>query len=693
MRPDPRTATRPRFSPLSLLVVLAACWAAGAGPLRGTEPPSERFESRDIFELEWASDPRISPDGSRVAYVRSRMDIMRDSRHSEIWVVDFDGGGHRPLVSGPDGYRSPRWSPSGDRLAYVASGSGAAQLQVLWTDSGQSARISHLEKSPGGLEWAPDGRSIAFSMVVAEPSEPMASMPAKPEGAEWADPPKVIDQLIYRADGAGYVEPGFEQVFVLPADGGTPRQLTHGRFHHGAPLSWTPDGTHIIFSANRRDDWEYEPNDSELYALNVADGGLRGLTDRRGPDVSPAVSPDGKRIAYRGFDDRYQGYQITALYVMDRSGADSRMLTADLDRDVDRAIWADSESLWITYADRGDTKLARVYLDGRVEPVADGLGGLSLGRPYSGSALDARGNRFVYTATSAARPAGLVSGVHGQGTENRPTRLNDDLFAGKELAEVEELWTESSFDGRRIQAWLAKPPGFDPSRKYPLVLEIHGGPFANYGPRFSAEVQLYAAAGYVVLYVNPRGSTSYGEEFGNLIHHNYPGEDYDDLMSAVDATIAKGYVDPERLFVTGGSGGGVLTAWIVGKTDRFRAAVSAKPVIHWTSFVFTADAYNFFYRYWFPGLPWEYPEQYWRRSPLSLAGNVTTPTMLLTGEVDYRTPMSESEQFYQALKLERVDTALVRIPGASHGIASRPSQLIAKVEHVLAWFARYDEGD
>ena len=272
---------------------------------------------------------------------------------------------------------------------------------------------------------------------------------------------------------------------------------------------------------------------------------------------------------------------------------------------------------------------------------------------------------------------------------SRITRLNADLFDHKELAEVEEIRFESSYDGRPLQGWIAKPPGFDPSRKYPLLLEIHGGPFADYGDRFSSEVQLFATAGYVVFYMNPRGSTSYGEEFGNLIHHAYPSQDFDDLMSGIDAVIAEGYVDPERLYVTGGSGGGVLTAWIVGHTDRFRAAVSAKPVINWYSFVLTADSYNFFTKYWFSAMPWEDPQQYLDRSPLSYVGNVSTPTMLLTGEVDYRTPMSESEQFYQALKLRDIDTALVRIPGASHGIARRPSQLLAKVAYILGWFERY----
>jgi acylaminoacyl-peptidase len=347
--------------------------------------------------------------------------------------------------------------------------------------------------------------------------------------------------------------------------------------------------------------------------------------------------------------------------------------------------------LLFQYDDEGNTKIGSVSLDGRIETLAENVGGLSLGRPYSaGSFSVADDGVFAFTLSTPAHPADVA--VAGPGIETlRLTRLNGDLLDPKRLAEVEEIRFDSSFDGRSIQGWIVKPPGFDPQEAYPLILEIHGGPFLNYGDRFAAEIQLYAAAGYVVLYVNPRGSTSYGEDFGNLIHHAYPGHDYDDLMSGVDAVIERGFVDPERLFVTGGSGGGVLTSWIVGTTDRFRAAVVAKPVINWTSFALTADLYPFFYRYWFPGPPWEFFEEYWRRSPLSRVGKVTTPTMLLTGEADYRTPMSESEQFYQALKIREVDTALVRIPGASHGIARRPSQLMAKVAHVLKWFEMHDE--
>jgi acylaminoacyl-peptidase len=607
-------------------------------------------------------------------------------------VVATDGSDHRALTSGNRNDAHPRWSPDGRRVLYTSVDEEAGvQLYLRWMDTGETAKLTNLLHPPTAIAWSPDGRAIAFTMFVPEKPQPLVAMPDKPEGATWAEPPRVIRRLVYRADGEGYLRDGNTHVFTLPAEGGTPRQLTSGAFDHAGPPAWTPDGHHVLISANRRQDWEHEPLDAEIFAVSVADATLRQLTDRRGPDRSPAVSPDGRLVAYIGFDDRYQGYQTTRLSVMNRDGSGGRVITAQLDRDVEQPTWSvDGKGLYFSTADKGNGKIAFVSLDGRVDYIASDLGGGDLGRPYSGGSYSAsRDGRVAYTHTRPDQPPDVAAARHGAAGVTRLTKLNDDVFEGKTLARVEEIWFKSSKDGRPIQGWIAKPPGFNSSNTYPLILEIHGGPFADYGDRFGAEIQLYAAAGYVVLYVNPRGSTSYGEAFGNLIHHAYPGDDYDDLMSGVDAAIATRYVDPDNLFVTGGSGGGVLTAWIVGKTDRFRAAVSAKPVINWHSFVLTADMSPFFYRYWFSAPLWERPEEYLRRSPLALVGNVKTPTMLMTGEQDYRTPMSESEQFYQALKLRRVDTALVRVPDAPHEMIVRPSQLIAKVTHILAWFEKY----
>ena len=657
---------------------------------------SPHFGLEDVFSLEWASDPQISPDGSRIVYVRNFGDRMADRWRSNLWIVDAEGGDHRPLSTGDENDRSPRWSPSGDRLLYVTNRENGSQIWIRWMDSGVDAEITRLDRSPAGLTWSPDGEWIAFTMLVPEEHNPLdPGLPAPPEGADWGPPIKVIDAMTYRGDGEGYLEAGWRQLFIVPAEGGTPRQLTRGPHDHGGSPSWAPDGQSIFVSANRHPDAELDPLNSEIYEVSVADGAIRQLTDRQGPDADPAVSPDGRRIAFLGFDDRLQGYQVTHLYVMDSDGTNRRALAADLDRDIENPTWSrDGRGLFFQYDDEGDTKIGYVTLDGQVRTITERVGGTSIGRPYAGGSFSvARDGRIALTLADLLSPANVAVTSRG-GEPTRLISLNEDLFANKPLGAVEEIWYESSRDGRRIQGWIVKPPDFDPARKYPLILEIHGGPFANYGSRFAAEMQLYAAAGYVVLYTNPRGSTSYGEEFGNLIHHAYPGDDYHDLISGVDATIAKGYIDPERLYVTGGSGGGVLTAWIVGTTDRFRAAAVQKPVINWYSFVLTADNPNFFYKYWFPGTPWENAEHYLARSPLSRVGNVSTPTLLITGEEDYRTPITESEQFYQALKLREVPTVMVRIPDASHGIFAKPSNLMAKVGYILGWFEKYgDAGD
>lgn len=648
------------------------------------------LEINDVFDMEMISDAQISPDGSRIIYQRNFMDIMTDRKHSNLWIINVDGSNNRPLTQGNQNDVSPRWSNDGTKVAFLSNKQDEKmKLYVMYLDTRQIVALTNTNQTPGQFEWSPDDSQLAFTMFVPSKNESLLNIPRKPEGANWAKPPVYIDKLNYKADGRGFLKPGNRQIFTIGMDGGTPRQWTSTAHDHGSPI-WATDGKQLFFTANLHDDHEMEPMNSEVYSLSLESGEITALTNRFGPDNARAISPDGTKIAYTGFDDRYQGYQVSALYVMNTDGTDSKILTADLDRDVENVLWkSDSKELYFIYGDKGDNKIASVNVStGEVETVVEGIGGLSLGRPYNaGSFSISSNNRFAYTIGSVNHPADL--GVFVNGESQRLTHLNDDLFAFRNIGNVEEIWWESSFDGKPIQGWIVTPPNFDPNKKYPLILEIHGGPWTMYGSSFSAEIQLFAAAGYVVLYSNPRGSTGYGEAFGNAIHHDYPGNDYDDLMSGVDAVIEKGYIDTDNLFVTGGSGGGVLTAWIVGKTDRFKAAVSAKPVINWESEALYADLPIWATKYVFPGKPWEYPEEYFRRSPLSLVGNVTTPTMLLTGEEDQRTPMPESEQYYMALKLEEVETALVRIPGASHGITSKPSGMAYKIASILSWFEHY----
>ena len=647
---------------------------------------SSKLEPTDIFKLEQVTDPQIAPDGIKVVYVRNFKDIMTDRDYSNLWMVNSDGSQPRPITQGNQRDYAPKWSHDGKKLAYLSNQQDdKVKLYVFDVATGVSIALTNSSQPPGGVSWSYDNQQLAFTQFVPTTKKSPLNLPSKPEGANWNEDPIYIDVMNYRGDGAGYFKPGNRQLFTIGLHGGAARQWTTTSHNHGAPI-WSKDGKSLIFSANLHDKHELEPINSEIYQLNLADGSIKALTSRFGPDGDPAISPDGKQIAFVGFDDTFQGYQVPNLYTMNIDGSNVKNLTSTLDRGIDNPQWeGNGKGIYFQYDEKGDTKIGHVALTGKIRTVVEGLGGLDLGRPYnSGTYTVSSNNRFAYTTGGTERPADL--GVWIDGETKRLTKLNDGLFSFKKLGKVEEIWWDSSFDQKKIQGWVVTPPDFDPTKKYPFILEIHGGPFAMYGASFSNEVQQYAAAGYVVLYANPRGSTGYGQEFGNSIHHDYPNHDYDDLMSGVDAVIAKGYVDTNNLFVTGGSGGGVLTAWIVGKTDRFKAAVVAKPVINWYSHALYADNPAFFTKYWFPGKPWEATENYMKRSPISLVGNVKTPTMLLTGEQDFRTPMGESEQYYAALKLQGVETALVKIPNASHGLVNRPSMLMNKSASILSWF-------
>ncbi len=674
--------------PATFCLVLTLLLSAAA-----QEKPG-RLSAMDIFNLEVAGDPRISPDGKKIVYRRSFSDVMTDRRCSNLWIINFDGTDNRALTYGNFSDSSPRWSPDGTRIIYLSDRDGAPQVYCRWMDTGQTAKLTNLQTPPAGIAWSPDGKSIAFTAFVPGPAPQIGQIPSAPPGAKWSDPAVVIDKLVYRFNGLGYLKPGYTHIFVLPAEGGTPRQVSSGNFQHGGALfrgseiTWTPDGKYLLCSANRRPDYEYEPLDTEVYEFSIDGGAVRALTNRRGPDDSPALSPDGKYIAYVGFDDAYQGYQVTRLYVMNRDGGGSRVISSSLDRDVGAPQWApDGGGVYFLYDDQGNTKLGFISLDGAMKQIANNVGGGV--SAYGGGSFSIAKSGAIALACARPNIPGDVASLSPGGPVKVITSVNQGLFAGTQLGEVEEIWYASSVDNRKIQGWIIKPPGFDPSKKYPLILEIHGGPFSNYGDRFDIEKQIMAARGYVVLYTNPRGSTSYGGEFGNLIHHKYPGDDFHDLNSGVDAMVAKGYVDTNNLFVTGGSGGGVLTCWMIGRTTRFRAAVTVYPVINWYSFNLTSDIAAFTTKYWFPGSPWDNVEHYEKRSLLSVVKNVKTPTMVLVGEEDYRTPISESEQYYTALKLLKVESVLVRVPGEPHGISRKPSHHAAKISYIVNWFDQH----
>ena len=681
-------------SSLALSLMQRSFLALGLAVIISTTVDAEddrvAFDPMDVFELEWATDPRVSPDGKTIVYVRRSNDIMKDRQRSNLWQVSLNGENHSPFYTGLNNSSSPRWSPDSKRLAFVSNNSGSQQIHMHWIESSKTAVISQLPTSPSNLSWSPDGKWLAFTMNVKASTQPIAKQRKKPDGATWADKPITVTTTQYQYDGQGIVEPAYRHVFVVPADGGSARQLTEGDFNHYGSLAWTPDSERIFFSAFRSDNWELVSDEADIYAVSVATKKLEQITNEPGAERSPVISPNGRMIAFSREERRPLAYTPDHIAVMDTQGKNIRLLTEDLDGDASNIIWADdNQSIYFSYDERGIRKIGQVNLKkGKLNEIASDLGGTTIGRPYLSGGFHTAADTIAFTYGRPDRPANIA--VINNGLPKVLTALNEDLLEHRKLGQVNEIIYKSSFDGQEIQGWYITPPDFDPSKKYPLILEIHGGPHLAYGPHFSAELQIMAAAGYIVFYDNHRGSLSYGEDFALLLQYKYSSpEDFADHMSGVDALIDRGLVDKDNLFVAGGSAGGIATAYAVGLTDRFNAAVAAKPVINWISKTLTADSMVGQIYHQFPGPPWENLEHYWERSPLSLVGNVTTPTMLLTGENDRRTPISETEQFYQALRLQGVESAMVRLPDTSHGIAGRPSRLITKVDHILAWFERY----
>ena len=629
---------------------------------------------------EWTSNPIISPNGEQILYSRSWINLIDDKRETDLWIMNKNGSTNRFFLNGSNG----KWSPDGSKIAFIKKGEpNGTQIFIKYLGvEGEPTQITKLEKSPSSMEWSPDGKFIAFLMhVSSEAALDPIGVPERPKGATWTKGPQVIDQVDYSQDRVGFLERGFRQIFVVPSEGGTARQITFGEFDDiSGGISWLKDSESIVFSSYQKEDAEYARGQSNLYSVNINNLNLIELTSREGTESSPTVSPDGSKIAFVGSTWTKNFYHDRKMYVMDIDGSNLRCITESLDQTPSPGVWGkNSSGVYFNVREFGQSNVYHADIKGKVKKITNGNHMLTMN--------DLVGSDAVATWTDPSNPSDIISfSIDKPNKINRLTDVNKDIFYNVEFGEVEEI-TYKSVDEKYVQGWIVKPPNFDSNKKYPLVLRIHGGPHSMYHVGFNYNFQLHAAQDQVVLYTNPRGSTGYGYDFANAIQNAYPGNDYDDIMYGVDEVISRGYIDENRMYVYGGSGGGVLTSWIVGKTDRFAAASVNYPVTNWFSFVGTTDGATWYYN--FKNYPWEDPSEHIKRSPLMYVANVKTPTMLMCGEEDLRTPISQTEEYYQALKMNKVPTVMIRFTDEYHGTSSKPSNFLRTHGYINAWFDKH----
>ena len=644
----------------------------------------------DYLDFEQVTDPQFSPDGSQVIYTRRWVDQKADRWSSALWIMDADGSRHRFLHKGSNA----RWSPDGSRILFIESGDNdKPQIFVRWMDDeGAVSQVTRVDVTPSSPEWSPDGSQIAFVAIVPAKDKWAIELPEAPEGAEWSKPPRILDRLHYRQDRVGFRDPGYSHLFVVPAESGSARQLTDGEWHVGAQfdglfggagLSWMPNGQTIVFDGWNEPDWDLAYRRSHIYAIDTNSEEIAQLTSDAGFWTGPEVSGDGRQIAFSGYPATDITYEMARVHVMNADGSDVRQLSDDFDRPAATLIWANnSRGIYFTAQDEGYVNVFHMNLNGDVRAVTEGQHSMTL------NSVNGNGNVGVGVGASFHEPGDIVSfTLSGRGSPQQLTAVNDDLLATKTLGDHEEIWFEAS-DGNRAHGWIVKPPDFDPEKTYPLLMEIHGGPFAMYRGAFNFQYQVFASNGFVVLYTNPRGSTGYGEAFTQAIDHAYPSVDYLDLMGGVDATIAQGYIDEKRMYVGGCSGGGVLSSWVIGHTDRFAAAAVRCPVSNWLSMAGTTDIPGFTYSF-FQKPFWEDPTDWLHHSSLMHVGKVTTPVAVMTGEQDMRTPMAQSEEYYAALKMRGVPARLLRFNDQYHGTGTKPSNYMRTILYMMSWYNMY----
>jgi dipeptidyl aminopeptidase/acylaminoacyl peptidase len=712
-----------RLSVVIIITIVTSLAAQDATQLAGSQ---KRFlTEKDLFDFVWVANPQLAPDGVRVAFTRVTVDEKRTNYETSIWIAAAKGNEIPIRITNGKHDAQPRWSPDGQHIVFVRGGEKdefgkpkPGQLAMLSLSGGEASTITDLPKGASNPVWSPDGKRIAFVSSTTQEDiqkaqrKKNATKPSDTQAeSEHESDVHVISRAVYRSNDEGYLDPKHPahiwllEVPTTSEELPKPVQLTSGNFDEGQ-LFWSHDGSRIYFLTRRIDEPYYELPSTDIYSVPSAGGNPEKLATIPMDIGDLVLSPDGRRLAFHGSVARpIRSYSQPDLWVIELApDAKPKNLTADYDFDMGSSVFGDNaaprggrgrtlhwspDGRWLfdIVEKQGHTPIVQV--DTRTGTVTEVTRGDQAVLDFS---VSAEASTIVALVSSPVMIGDLFA-VASDGTQTRITDFNRKLWSQLNLTSPEEI-NYTSFDGQRIQGWVQKPPDFDPQKKYPLILNIHGGPHAAYGWVFDDEFQWMAAKGYVVLYVNPRGSTSYGQEFGNIIQYHYPGDDYRDLMLGVDELLKRGYVDQKKLGVTGGSGGGVLTDWTITHTDRFAAAVSQRDISNWASWWYTAD-FTLFQPNWFKAPPFEDSQDYSNRSAITFVKNIHTPVLFVLGESDYRTPQdSGGEQLFRALKYMKRPTAMVVFPRETHELSrsGEPWHRIERLEHILGWFDRWMMG-
>jgi dipeptidyl aminopeptidase/acylaminoacyl peptidase len=713
-----------------LLVTLLLLLSVGAAAAQNAK---RAITEKDLFRFQWIGDPQLSPDNSRVVFPKVVVNAKRDGYETSLYTVALSGNEQPQRLTSGKSDSAPRWSPDGKWIAFSRSPEKdgkpqPAQLFLLSMAGGEPVQLTDLPKGANSAVWSPDGKQIAFQSDTSPEDiekakrkdqkncapedeagqDPKAADPnKKPCPEEHDSDVRTITRAVYRFNGAGYLDPKHPtHIWIIEVPKSTedkpkPRQLTKGKFEEG-DIFWAKDGSKVYYTTILLEEPQYEMPRADLYSVSPQGGEPVKVFASRIDINAPVLSPDGKRIAFRSSaNEPIRSYSQDDLWVLELDGnSQPKNLTADFDWDIGSGVGGDqaapragggTKPIWS--AD-GSSIIEVVAKEGRANiwrfPVSGGKPAeITKGDQAVQRFASVDGGESLLMLISTPVMIGDLFLIKG-GEQRRVTDINQKLWSELNVSAPEEIWY-TSFDGRKIQTWAQKPPDFDTSKKYPLILNIHGGPHSAYGFVFDHEFQWMAAKGYVVLYPNPRGSTSYGQEFGNIIQHKYPGDDHRDLLIGVEEMVKRGYVDGNKLGVTGGSGGGVLTDWIVTHDNRFKAAVSQRDISDWTSWWYTGD-FTLFQPTWFKAPPFEDPEDYRQRSAITFVKNIRTPIMFVLGEVDYRTPPTAGgEEIFRALKYMKRPTAMVRFPGESHELSrsGQPWHRIERLQAIMGWMDKY----